>query len=213
MAQYTKEIKLSTAKGDYVKKLTGAYNVVFDKIIKVDNSNGGIDLVNYGTSVANDTMTAPKAILVENTGCVGCELLFSTAEWTTDDATDSADTLSDATHYLSMLLPSGECVYLPNNRLIGTATAFGGGMGIAVDNAVPNSNEYTDSGADLDHATANTMGSDATHTTLNLEDGHSKYFKVGDLIRIENEICEVTAVGTGADLANSTCTIIRGLYG
>ena len=213
MAQYTKEIKLSTAKGDYVKKLTGAYNVVFDKIIKVDNSNGGIDLVNYGTSVANDTMTAPKAILVENTGSVGCELLFSTAEWTTDDATDSADTLSDATHYLSMLLPSGECVYLPNNRLIGTATAFGGGMGIAVDNAVPNSNEYTDSGADLDHATANTMGSDATHTTLNLEDGHSKYFKVGDLIRIENEICEVTAVGTGADLANGTCTIIRGLYG
>ena len=57
------------------------------------------------------------------------------------------------------------------------------------------------------------MGSDATHTTLNLESGHSKYFKVGDLIRIENEICEVTAVGNGADLANSTCTIKRGLYG
>ena len=213
MAQYTKEIKLSTAKGDYVKKLTGAYNVVFDKIIKVDNSNGGIDLVKYGTSVADDTMTAPKAILVENTGSVGCELMISTAEWTTDDATDSADSLSDATHYLSMLLPANECVYLPSNRLIGTSANFGGGMGIAVDNQAPNSNEYTDSGADLDHATANTMGSDATHTTLNLEDGHSKYFKVGDLIRIENEICEVTAVGTGADLANSTCTIIRGLYG
>ena len=62
-------------------------------------------------------------------------------------------------------------------------------------------NMYIDSGADLDHATSATMGSDATHTTLNLENGHSKYFKVGDLIRIENEICEVTAVGTGADLA------------
>ena len=104
MAQYTKEIKLSTAKGDYVKTLTGAYNVVFDKIIKVDNSNSGIDLVNYGTSVADDTMTAPKAILVENTGSVGCELMISTAEWVTDDATDSADNLSEATHYLSMLL-------------------------------------------------------------------------------------------------------------
>ncbi len=214
MAQYTKEIKLSTGKGlDYTKTITGNYNVVFDKVIKVDNSNAGIDLVNYGTSVANDTMTAPKAILVENTGNVGCELLISTAEWTTDDATDSADTVSDATHYLSMLLPASECVYLPNNRLIGTSAAFGGGMGVEVSNAVPDSNEYVDSGADLDHATANTMGSDAAHTTLNLEDGHSKYFKVGDLIRIENEICEVTAVGTGADLANSTCTIIRGLYG
>ena len=212
MAQYKKEIKLSTGKGDYVKTLTGAYNVVFDKIIKVDNSNGGIDLVNYGTSVANDTMTAPKAILVENTGSVGCELLISTAEWTTD-ADNTADSLSDATHYLAMLLPAGECVYLPNNRLIGATGAVGGGMGVLVDNAVPDSNEYTDSGADLDHATSATMGSDATHTTLNLEDGHSKFFKVGDLIRLENEICEVTAVGTGADLANSTCTIIRGLYG
>ena len=115
MAQYTKEIRLTTDKGDYLKRLTGNYNVVFDKIIKVDNSNAGIDLVNYGTSVANDTMTAPKAILVENTGAVGCELLISTAEWTTDDATDSADALSDATHYLSMLLPAGECIYLPNN--------------------------------------------------------------------------------------------------
>ena len=79
MAQYTKEIKLSTAKGDYLKKLSGGYNVIFDKIIKVDNSNAGIDLVNYGTSVADDTMTAPKAILVENTGIVGCDLLMSTA--------------------------------------------------------------------------------------------------------------------------------------
>jgi hypothetical protein len=214
MAQYTKEIKLSTDRGlDYTKNITGNYNVVFDKVIKVDNSNAGIDLVNYGTSVANDTMTAPKAILVENTGNVGCELLISTSEWVTDDATDSADTVNDASHYLSMLLPAGECVYLPNNRLIGTSTEFGGGMGVVVSNAAPDSNEYVDSGADVDHATSATMGSDATHTTLNLENGHSKFFKVGDLIRLENEICEVTAVGTGADLANSTLTIIRGLYG
>ena len=48
MAQYTKEIKLSTGKGlDYTKTITGNYNVVFDKVIKVDNSNSGIDLVNY----------------------------------------------------------------------------------------------------------------------------------------------------------------------
>ena len=214
MAQYTKEIKLSTDRGlDYTKNITGNYNVVFDKVIKVDNSNAGIDLVNYGTSVANDTMTAPKAILVENTGNVGCELLISTGEWVTDAATDSADTVNDATHYLSMLLPAGECVYLPNNRLIGASTEFGGGIGVEVSNAAPDSNEYVDSGADVDHATSATMGSDATHTTLNLENGHSKFFKVGDLIRLENEICEVTAVGTGADLANSTLTIIRGLYG
>ena len=212
MSGYTKEIKIITPKGDYVKRLSGSYSVIFDKIIKVDNSNGGIDLVNYSRDVANDTMVAPKAILVENTGSVGCELLISTAEWTTD-ADNTADSLSDATHYLAMLLPAGECAYLPNNRLIGTTGAVGGGMGVAVDNAVPDSNEYVDSGADVDTATDGAIASGTTTTTLYLEDGHSKYFKVGDLIRLENEICEVTAVGTGADLANSTCTIIRGLYG
>ena len=213
MAQYTKEIKLSTGKGlDYTKTITGNYNVVFDKVIKVDNSNGGIDLVNYGTSVGDDAMTAPKAILVENTGNVGCELLISTAEWTTD-ADNTADSLSDATHYLAMLLPAGECVYLPNNRLVGASGAVGGGMGVLVDNAVPDSNEYTDSGADADTATDGAIASGTTTTTLYLEDGHSKFFKVGDLIRLENEICEVTAVGTGADLANSTLTIVRALYG
>tara|TARA_R100001015_G_scaffold1593_2_gene458 strand:+ start:1387 stop:2949 length:1563 start_codon:yes stop_codon:yes gene_type:complete len=213
MAGYTKEIRISTPKGDYQKRISGSYNVMFDKTIKVNNTNTGIDLVNYSRDIANDTMVAPKAILVENTGSVACELLITTAEWVTDDATDSADTLNDASHYLSLLLPAGECVYLPNSRIIGTSTAFGGGMGIAHSNLTPNSNEYVDSGADVDHATAADIGSDATHTTLNLENGHSKYFKVGDLIRLENEICEVTEVGTGADLANSTLTIIRGLYG
>ena len=212
MAGYSKEIKITTAKGDYVKKLSGSYDVIFDKIIKVDNSNAGIDLVNYSRDIANDTMVAPKAILVENTGSVGCELLISTAEWTTD-ADNTADSLSDATHYLAMILPAGECIYLPNNRLIGTSGAVGGGMGVLVDNQAPNSNEYVDSGADADTATDGAIASGTTTTTLYLEDGHSKYFKVGDLIRLENEICEVTAVGTGADLANSTCTIVRGLYG
>ena len=200
MAQYIKEIKLGTAKGDYIKRLTGSYNVVFDKIIKVDNSTAGIDLVNYGTSIANDTMTAPKAILVENTGGVGCELLFSTAEWTTDDATDSADTLSDATHYLSMLLPAGECVYLPNNRLIGTATAFGGGMGVAVDNQAPSSNCFAD---------ITTAASDFDNTTdpVTFVAGDGDFIKVGDLLRCNAEVVEVTAV------SGNNVTVKRALFG
>ena len=213
MAQYTKEIKLTTDKGEYLKRLTGDYTIIFDKIQKVDNQNRPVVLIEYADGAAADTMQAPKAILVENTGNVGCEIGLDTVEWTVDNATDSADTISDTSHYLRVLVPAKECIYLPNSRFIGTSDNFGGGMGVEVDNAVPDSNEYVDSGADVDHATSATMGSDATHTTLNLENGHSKYFKVGDLIRLENEICRVTAVGTGGDLANSTCTIIRGLYG
>ena len=213
MAQYTKEIRLTTDKGDYLKRLTGNYNVVFDKIIKVDNSIRGVSLVTYADAAGVDSMQAPKAILVENTGNVGCEITVDTVEWVTDVAIDTADTSSDTTHYLSFLVPAKECVYLPNSRLIGTSTNAVGGVGEERDSLVPDSNEYRDSGANVDHATSATMGSDATHTTLNLENGHSKYFKVNDLIRLEDEICRVTAVGTGADLANSTCTIERGLFG
>ena len=213
MAQYTKEIRLTTDKGEYLKTLTGNYTIIFDKIQKVDNQNRAIGLIAYKDGSDSDSMQAPKAILVENTGNVGCEVGIETAEWTVDNATDTADTTSDVTHYLSFLVPAKECVYLPNSRLIGTSDNIGGGLGIELDNRTPDSNEYVDSGADVDHATSATMGSDATHTTLNLENGHSKFFKVGDLIRLEDEICRVTALGTGADLANSTLTIERGLFG
>jgi len=213
MAQYTKEIKISTDKGEYLKRLTGNYNIIFDKVMKVDNQNRPVVLINYADDAETDSMQAPKAILIENTGNVSCEVGMESVEWTVDNATDSADTTSDTSHYLRILIPAKECIYLPNNRLIGTSDNFGAGLGVQVDNAVPDSNEYVDSGADADHATSATLGSDAAHTTLNLEDGHSKYFKVNDLIRLENEICRVTAVGTGADLANSTCTIERGLFG
>lgn len=201
MAGYSKEIKITTAKGEYEKKLSGSYDVIFDKIIKVDNSNAGIDLVNYSRDVANDTMVAPKAILVENTGSVGCELLISTAEWVTDDATDSADTVNDSTHYLSMLLPAGECVYLPNNRLIGTSTAFGAGMGVVVDNQAPDANEYVDSTVNV------SSGLDNTTDPVTFASSDADFFKVNDLIRVENEICRITAI------SSNNVTVERGLFG
>mgnify|MGYP003659677052 CR=1 FL=1 len=214
MAQYTKEIRLATDKGDYLKRLTGNYNVVFDKIMKVHDGSRGVNAINYKTAASTtSSIPAPKAIVIENTGNVACEILIDTSEWAVDDAVDSADTLSDASHYLSMLLPAKECVYLPNNRLIGISDTYGAGMGVEVDNAVPHSDIYVDSGADIDTATSGDVASDATITTLYLENGHSKYFKVNDLIRLENEICRVTAVGGGGSLGASTLTIERGLFG
>ena len=213
MAQYTKEIRLTTDKGDFIKTITGNYEVIFDKIMRVGNPNRPTQLIAYSDNEASDTMVFPKAILIENTGNVACEIGVETTEYTVDNATDTADTVSAGSHFLRFLVPAGECIYLPNGRFLGATTNAGCGLGVEVDNAVPDSNEYVDSGADVDHATSATIGSDATHTTLNLENGHSKFFKVNDLIRLENEICRVTAVGTGADLANSTLTIERGLFG
>jgi len=213
MAQYTKEIKLTTPNSEFLKTITGNYEVIFDKIMRVDNSNRPIQLIQYADAAGLDKQQFPKAIIVENTGNVACEVQMSTIEFTVDNASNTADSISSANHFLNFLIPAKECIYFANSRMLGATDNFGCGLGVEIDNAVPDSNEYVDSGADVDHATSATIGSDATHTTLNLENGHSKFFKVGDLIRLENEICRVTAVGTGAGLSTSTLTIERGLFG
>jgi hypothetical protein len=209
-------VNLSLGKNAFTK--AKGYNQVFENTQEVDNKDNFIQILSVSGTKGTATVPSIKAFCVYNMGDVPAEIQFKYQEWKDNSNTDdgnSVDTGGGATvlRYSTMLLPAGDFFYLPNGRLIGYNTSRSAANATTIDNTAPDSNMYVDSGADLDHATSATMGSDATHTTLNLENGHSKYFKVGDLIRIENEICEVTAVGTGADLANSTCTIKRGLYG
>tara|TARA_R110002012_G_scaffold158886_3_gene320488 strand:- start:278 stop:1822 length:1545 start_codon:yes stop_codon:yes gene_type:complete len=194
------------------------YNQVFENTQEVDNTDGFINILSVSGTKGTATVASIKAFCVYNTGDVPAEVQFVFQEWKNNSNVDDAnavDTGGGSTNlrYVTMILPAGDFFYLPHGRLIGYNADASAANATTVENTAPNSNMYVDSTADLDHATAATMGSDAAHTVLNLEDGHSKFFKVGDLIRIENEICEVTAVGTGADLANSTCTIKRGLFG
>ena len=195
-----------------------SFNQVFENSQEVDNTDGFINILSVSSTKGTATVPSIKAFCVYNTGDVPAEIQFVFQEWKNNSNVDDAnavDTGGGSTNlrYVTMVLPAGDFFYLPHGRLIGYNADASAANATTIENTAPNSNMYVDSTADLDHATSATMGSDATHTTLNLEDGHSKFFKVGDLIRIENEICEVTAVGTGADLANSTCTIKRGLFG
>jgi len=195
-----------------------SFNQVFENSQEVDNTDGFINILSVSSTKGTATVPSIKAFCVYNTGDVPAEIQFVFQEWKNNSNVDddnSVDMGGGATNlrYVTMVLPAGDFFYLPHGRVIGYNADASAANATTIENTAPDSNMYIDSGADLDHATSATMGSDATHTTLNLENGHSKYFKVGDLIRIENEICEVTAVGTGADLANSTCTIRRGLFG
>ena len=160
-----------------------------------------IESVSYGTSsqiyslsssaaVDASSGSIPNRIDIRNTGPVPCIIMVGYKSYS--DETTIAD--SGADRYFHTMLMPGES-YQPNVRgVISTATATAAFDGTSVENQVPASVMYTDSTADVDHSEASTIGSDATHTTLNLENGHSNFFRVGDLIRIENEICEVTAV-------------------
>lgn len=194
------------------------YNQLFENTQEVDNTDGFINILSVSGTKGTATVPSIKAFCVYNVGDVPAEIQFIYQEYKNNSNVDDANSVdmgggATVNRYITMLLPAGDFFYLPHGRVIGYNSDASAANATTIENTAPTAAMYVDSGADLDHATSATMGSDAAHTTLNLESGHSKYFKVGDLIRIENEICEVTAVGTGADLANSTCTIKRGLYG
>jgi len=194
------------------------FNQVFENTQEVDNTDGFITMLSVSGTKGTAIVSSIKAFCIYNEGDVPAEVQFSYQEWKNNSNVDDANAVdmgggSTNIRYATVLLPAGDFIYLPNGRLCGYNADASAANATTIENTAPDGNMYVDSTADLDHATSATMGSDATHTTLNLESGHSKFFKVGDLIRIENEVCEVTAVGTGADLANSTCTIKRGLFG
>ena len=196
-----------------------AYNNKFENRQEVDNTDGFINLLTVSTTKGANTVSNIKALCVYNEGSVGAEIQFIVQDWLDNSNTDEKNSVDlgpgSATvyRYVTMLLPAGEFIYLPNGRMVSYAEDASAANATSVSNVAPNSNEYTDSTADVDTATDGAIASGTTTTTLYLEDGHSKFFKRGDLIRLENEICEVTAVGTGADLANSTLTIIRATHG
>ena len=196
-----------------------AYTNIFDNSYEVDNTDGFIDVLTISTTKGANTVSNVKALCVYNESNVGAELQFIYQDWKDNSNTDEANSVdlgpgsATVNRYVTMLLGAGEFIFLPHGRFVSYAEDASAANATSISNVAPNSNEYTDSTADVDTATDGAIASGTTTTTLYLEDGHSKFFKRGDLIRLENEICEVTAVGTGADLANSTLTIIRGTHG
>jgi len=154
----------------------------------------------------------PGAIEVQNTGSVAIFLMIGYRSYT-DDTSD------DATDYLHVLLPPGESFIPPVRAVISSAADNTIMFGTAVDNLAPDSNEYTDSTADADSATAAGVISSSSATTLYLEPYTSaanctaNLFRVNDLIRIRDEVMKVTAIGVKDALNTNTLTVERGVYG
>ena len=145
-------------------------------------------------------------VRVSNAGSIPAIAIFGFQQWTDEDTIGNEN-------FIHFLLNPGEAISMPAIRGIMTDADTALYDGDVVTSTAPNSNEYVDSTADIDTATSGDVASDATITLIYLENGHSKFLRVGDLIRLENEILEVLTVGTGADLANSTITVKRGVHG
>ena len=168
-------------------------------------------------SISSDPSAAskepmPRRVNVTNNGSVPI-MLMAGYETYSDDTSDGV------TEYLQVMLLPGEKFEPPVRAVIRTGESNVIMDGTAVDNAAPDSNEYVDSTANVDSATATGIVSSSSSTILYLEPYTSaanctaNLFRVGDLIRVDDEIMEVTSIGSKANLPTNLINVKRGLYG
>ena len=182
-----------------------AYNSIYENVQEVDSTDGFIDILSVSTTKAANTVSNIKAVCVYNQGSVGAELQFTYQEWKNNSNTDDANSVdtgggATVTRYATMLLPAGEFIYLPHGRLIGYNADTSAANATSISNVAPDSNEYTV----VDASGANEAIDDA-ETGIDVDDGD--LFKRGDLIRIDDEIMEVTSIST------NELTVIRASHG
>jgi len=183
------------------------YKELFDLTQEVDNSDGFINIIQIGDAKGTNVVPSVEALCIQNTGSVGAEIQLKTMGWIDNSNTDdnnSVDLGEGATNYRyhTMLIPAGEYIYLPNARLVSyneDASAANAPNG-DLDNSVPAASMYVaiDTGTEI--VTINDV---STSLTVVDED----WYKAGDLIRVVDEIMEVT------DITGTTLTVIRGVYG
>ena len=180
------------------------YSQVYENTQEVDNSDGFINVLSVSSTKAASTIGAIKSFCIQNTGSCSAEIQFLFQEWKNNSNTDDQNA---AARYVSVLLAAGEFMYLPHGRIIGYSADESAANATAIDNTAPNSNMYTDSGANL------AAHVDSPDTTITVDDGD--FFKVGDLIQFGDdnatatklEVMEITAI------SGVTLTVKRALYG
>ena len=201
MANLTQTLNLATGKGQsYSFSASKGYDEIFDIVQSVDNTDGFINVTTLSDTVGTSTLDDINALVIHNSGSAAAEIQLTFLEYKNDSNVDVQNSVdlgggATATRYVTFLLASGEFINLPNARWVGYNADTSAANAATVDNTAPDSNAYVDSGADLDTATSGDVASDAAVTTLYLESGHTKFLRPNDLIRIDNEIIRVTAVG------------------
>ena len=168
----------------------------------------GVQIINFDTdsSFPAGSFKDCKFLLLCNEGDVTAELYYYMTEW----SHASPDTVGNDGQKIHFLLHPNEYIILPNLSYIdfGT-TANSAGNGATLDNAVPNVLLYENVDTD---GTSEAL--DDSETGVDVDD--IAFFELGDLIRIDDEIMEVTAITDSSgddDDAAGTLTVVRGLYG
>ena len=123
-----------------------------------------------------------SAIKVKNDGYVSALAILGYTRYT-------AETTEGNTEYVHYLLAPDEEIIIPASRAI-IVDSLDQFDGTAVTATAPDGNMYVASGCLLDE------GSNITDSVTNFTVDDGDYFEVGDLMRLDNEIMEVTSIAT-----------------
>ena len=201
MPNFTTTTTITTSRGDTLTaSKSGDYQDVFN--IRQEVSNSSLILLSAGDK-SQGTLEDCRSLIVRNSGDVGGELNINTLEWTNATPDSNGGTGSQQKY----LLGAGDYIVLPNFRQLNFQNSTdSGGNAYQLTNQVPDANMYVAvNNPAAGDAQLAAEAIDGSETDIDVDDGD--FFRVGDLIRIENEIMEVTAVST------DTLTVIRGSHG
>ena len=193
----TSTLSLSTQNDNYQYTKSYSYTDGFVVRQEVDSGDTFIKIMAFDVDKGHGIIQGYKTLVITNVGSTTAEIQLANSQWTAGTPDSGGTTLT----YHSLLLAPGEFTFIPNPRLIDYSTASSGGNGATLDNQVPDSNGYVAVGG----STLIAEALDGTETGVDVDDGD--YFEVGDYIRIENEVMEVTSIST------NTLTVVRGVQG
>ena len=166
-------------KVDYTKPVTSksktiAYSASVNDLL--------LDLSPASDIETNASSDPISAVRVRNDGYTSALAIFAYTRYT-------AETTEGNTEYVHYLLAPEEEIIIPASRaiIVDSADHFDG---TAVTATAPDANMYVASGCLLDE------GSNITDSVANFTVDDGDYFHVGDLIRLDNEIMEVTSIAT-----------------
>tara|TARA_R100001594_G_scaffold58551_2_gene92632 strand:- start:2065 stop:3621 length:1557 start_codon:yes stop_codon:yes gene_type:complete len=216
MPNFTLNLSMTTGEGDRQNfSKSQAYNEVFSTKQEVDNSNAFITLAKSSTAKAENSLQNVKTLIVHNEGPACAEVQFIIQGWDIASGTNGNNAIHEGDNatlggsstrlrYVTQILPPGEFISMPNHRVVAFHEDASPANGTVISNTAPDSNMYV-AASDGSDAQLAAEAIDGSETEIDVDDGD--FFRAGDIIRIENEICEVTSIST------NTLTVIRGAYG
>ena len=202
MPRFNANLNITTGRGDTLSaSKSGSYDDIFNIRQKMDNTDTYNTILSASSTKGIATLQDAKSLIIKNTGSVGAEIKIASLTHTngTPDATGAAA-------YQGYLIGADDFIYLPNIRQMYNTGGFSTGNAYSLDNFAPHPTMYralNNAGATDPQLIAEAL--DASETGIDVDEG--EYFYVGDLIRVEDEIMEVTSI------SSNTLTVIRGTHG